>query len=86
MSDADCTPGREPRSVAASWIVFRCVLGVPNRGAPTRCARPVTQDCLPCNDHAQPATPTSHRSVYDHAQTTPSQPQIRRPLPSPNSL
>jgi len=42
------------------------------RGAPTRCAQPFTQACLPCNDHAQPATPTSHHSVCqpraDHAQ------------------
>ena len=34
-----------------------------SRGAPTRCAQPATQDFLPCNDHAQPATPTSRHSM-----------------------
>jgi len=29
----------------------------------TRCAQPAPQVCLPCNDHTQSATPTSHRSV-----------------------
>ena len=28
MSDADCTPGREPRSVAASFVYFHGVLKV----------------------------------------------------------
>jgi len=28
--------------------------------APTRCAQPATQASLPCNDHAQPATPTEN--------------------------
>jgi len=41
------------------------------------------QVCFPCNDHAQPATRTSHRSVCRHAQTTPSQPQLRRPYKAP---
>jgi len=27
MSDADCTPGREPRSVAASFNTIRCTVG-----------------------------------------------------------
>jgi len=26
MSDADCTPGREPRSVAASYVLFMAAL------------------------------------------------------------
>jgi len=30
MSDADCTPGREPRNVAASYVVFiRRILLIP---------------------------------------------------------
>jgi len=27
MSDADCTPGREPRSIAASFIIILLLLG-----------------------------------------------------------
>jgi len=28
MSDVDCTPGREPRSVAASWLVLLLLHGM----------------------------------------------------------
>ena len=30
MSDADCTPGREPRSVAASIILYSCFVRITN--------------------------------------------------------
>ena len=40
------------------------------RRAPICCTQPATQVCLPCKDHAQPAMPTSHRSVCRQAQTT----------------
>ena len=56
------------------------------RGAPTHWYLPVftvsNSGLLPYNDHAQPATPTWHHSVS----TMPSQPQLRRPLPSPTPL
>jgi len=53
-------------------MVNKDALNAPSQGAATPCTQPATQVCLPCNDHAQLATPTSHRSVCrpraDHAQ------------------
>jgi len=51
---------------------YHAIIVLLERPVPTRFAKPATQVCFPCNDHAQPATPTSHRSVCrpreDHAQ------------------
>jgi len=50
MSDADCTPGREPCSVAASFSYFPCFLA--NVNSSSRSLYAVARPSVVCNARA----------------------------------
>jgi len=53
------------RQVPAALTTFMITRPPPVEAAPTRCAKPATPVCLPCNDHAQPAADKAPTSVTD---------------------
>jgi len=59
--------------IFSSLLFFTDTRTPRSRGSPTRCAQPATQVCLPCNDHAQPASairrPYKAPTSITHSQT-----------------
>jgi len=69
------------QQAASAWCCRTPPVNGPQSTRTARCTQPATQVCLQCKDHAQPATPTSHRSLCRRVQTTCSQPPYESQIP-----